>query len=164
MTSLRQIDANRRNADKSTGPQTDEGKAVSARNAERHGLRSARLRIKGENSVELADFAGRLRTQLAPATELEHFLVERIVATAWRLRRVPSLEAALFRNDRLDVFETFLNSNQLGRAQDLSRYEVTLERSLYKGLHELQRMQAARRGEHVPLAQAVDVDVSISDG
>lgn len=44
----------------------------------------------------------------------------------------------------------------------LSRYEVTLERSLYKALHELQRLQAARDGQVVPLPEAVDVDVSVS--
>jgi DNA helicase HerA-like ATPase len=43
----------------------------------------------------------------------------------------------------------------------LSRYEVTLERSLYKALHELQRLQAARDGQAVPLP--VVVDVSLSD-
>jgi hypothetical protein len=44
----------------------------------------------------------------------------------------------------------------------LSRYEVTLERSLYKALHELQRLQAARDGQAVPLPEAVDVDIFIS--
>jgi len=44
----------------------------------------------------------------------------------------------------------------------LSRYEVTLERSLYKALHELQRLQAARDGQAVPLPEAVEVDISIS--
>jgi len=42
----------------------------------------------------------------------------------------------------------------------LSRYEVTLERSLYKALHELQRLQAARDGQAVPLPVVVDVSVS----
>ena len=43
----------------------------------------------------------------------------------------------------------------------LSRYETAIERSLYKALHELQRLQAARRAEgNVPLPVAVDVDVS----
>jgi hypothetical protein len=43
----------------------------------------------------------------------------------------------------------------------LSRYETAIERSLYKALHELQRLQAARRAEgNVPPPVAVDVDVS----
>jgi len=39
---------------------------------------------------------------------------------------------------------------------------VTLERSLYKALHELQRLQAARDGQAIPLPEAVDIEVSIS--
>jgi hypothetical protein len=43
----------------------------------------------------------------------------------------------------------------------LSRYETTIERSLYKALHELQRLQAARYNEgSVPPPAAIDVDVS----
>jgi hypothetical protein len=44
-----------------------------------------------------------------------------------------------------------------------TRYEVTLERSLYRALHELQRLQAARAGQPVPLPEAVDVDVFVSE-
>ena len=42
----------------------------------------------------------------------------------------------------------------------LSRYETAMERSLYKALHELQRLQAARQGKEVPVPVAVDIDVS----
>ena len=42
----------------------------------------------------------------------------------------------------------------------LSRYETSMERSLYKALHELQRLQAARQGKEVPVPLAVDIDVS----
>lgn len=44
--------------------------------------------------------------------------------------------------------------------EKLSRYETTLERSLYKALHELERRQAARNGQMVPLPVAVDVNLS----
>ena len=44
----------------------------------------------------------------------------------------------------------------------LSRYESTLERGLFKALHELQRLQAERQGDAVPLPEAVDVEVSVS--
>jgi hypothetical protein len=44
----------------------------------------------------------------------------------------------------------------------LARYETTLERSLYKALHEFQRLRAARNGQPVPVPEAVDVDVSVS--
>jgi hypothetical protein len=45
----------------------------------------------------------------------------------------------------------------------LSRYEATLERSFYRALHELERLQAARLGQAVPLPEAVDVSVSGSE-
>jgi hypothetical protein len=44
----------------------------------------------------------------------------------------------------------------------LSRYEAAIERSLYKALHELQRLQAARSGQPVPPPVAVDVDVTVA--
>ncbi|MBI2945185.1 MAG: hypothetical protein HYY25_13400 [Candidatus Wallbacteria bacterium] len=46
---------------------------------------------------------------------------------------------------------------------NLARYEAAIERSLYRALHELQRIQAARSGQSVPLPAAVEVDVSVSD-
>jgi hypothetical protein len=42
----------------------------------------------------------------------------------------------------------------------LSRYETSMERSLYKALHELQRLQAARKGQPMPVPVAVDIDVT----
>ena len=57
---------------------------------------------------------------------------------------------------------TFIRDADKGNAfSKLSRYETTLERSVYKALHELQRLQAARRTEgNVPPPVAVDLDVS----
>ena len=46
---------------------------------------------------------------------------------------------------------------------NLTRYETTIERGVLKALHELQRLQAARKGELVPLPLAVDVNLSGSD-
>jgi hypothetical protein len=54
--------------------------------------------------------------------------------------------------------ETYVSGeNSLAK---LSRYEATLQRNLMRALHELQRLQAARKGEHVPAPVAVDVDVA----
>jgi hypothetical protein len=75
------------------------------------------------------------------------------------------LDRARCERDREEVF--------LGRSFDadakesdtfgkLARYETTLERSLYKALHEFQRLRAARNGQPVPVPEAVDVDVSVS--
>ena len=96
MTSQRQIEANRRNATNSTGPRTTRGKAVVALNAVQHGLLSRQAVIQGESEAELIDLGKRLRGQLAPMGELELLLADRIVSTAWRLRRAIALETLLF--------------------------------------------------------------------
>jgi hypothetical protein len=160
MTSERQAEANRQNAQKSTGPRTPAGKAVVALNGIKHGLLSRESLIKGESEAELVDFGKRLRAKLAPVGELELLFADRVISTAWRLRRVVAVETMHF-NGEHSVDYAF---NDCGREKMgvLSRYEMTLERSLYKALHELQRLQAARDGQAVPLPEAVDVDISIS--
>ena len=169
MTSDKQIEANRRNARKSTGPRTQEGKARVGNNAVKHGLLSQDVLVPREDREALRELSERLREELEPVGELEDMLVDRIVAAHWRLRRLGRVEA--------DIFINFYRaSNNLGGAfmQDshhanafskLSRYEVPIERSLYKALHELQRLQAARRAEdNVSPPLAVDVDVSRVSG
>jgi hypothetical protein len=160
MTTPRQAEANRRNARKSTGPRSPAGKAAVGLNNMKHGLLSRASLVKGESEAELVDFGKRLRSQLAPVGELELLLADRMVSTAWRLRRLVSLEAMLFdREEEPDAAFIGYGREKMGI---LSRYEVTLERSLYKALHELQRLQAGRAGQPVPLPEAVDVDVFVS--
>ena len=159
MTSERQAEANRQNAQKSTGPRTPAGKAVVALNGIKHGLLSRESLIKGESEAELVDFGKLLRAKLAPVGELELLFADRVISTAWRLRRLVAVETMVF-NRGHSVDYVFNNSRETMGV--LSRYEVTLERSLYKALHELQRLQAARDGQAVPLPEAVDVDISIS--
>ena len=99
MTTQRKAEANRRNAIKSTGPRTPAGKAVVALNAMKHGLLSRESLVKGESEADLVDFGKRLRSQLAPAGEIELLLVDRIVSTAWRLRRLVAVETMLFNKE-----------------------------------------------------------------
>src|SRR3954453_16889138 len=160
MTSQRQIEANRRNAPSSTGPRTPRGKAVVALNAAQHGLLSRQAVIQGESEAELIELGKRLRGQLAPSGELELLLVDRIVSTAWRMRRVLSLETMLFGNEGGDNSAYYSAAAYKGdreKLQLLSRYELTLERSLFRTLHELQRLQAKRQGQPVPPPVAVDL-------
>jgi len=160
MTSERQAEANRQNAQKSTGPRTAAGKAAVALNGIKHGLLSRECLLKGESETELVAFGRRLRAKLAPVGELELLLADRVVSTAWRLRRLIAVETLLF--DRERSVDSAFNNYGREKMGVLSRYEVTLERSLYKALHELQRLQAARDGQAIPLPEAVDIEVSIS--
>ena len=164
MTSQRQIEANRRNATSSTGPRTARGKAVVALNAVQHGLLSRQAVIRGESEAELVELGKRLRGQLAPLGELELLLVDRIVSTAWRLRRAVSLESMLFdmkSGDSSGLCGALAFKGDRDKLQLLSRYELTLERSLFRALHELQRLQAERCGVPVPPPVAVDLTVDV---
>ena len=84
--------ANRRNARKSTGPRTPEGKARSSLNAVTHGLFASTpvLFVSGHSEQE-ADrnrLVSALSKELFAESALEHYLVERIVNLAWQLLRV----------------------------------------------------------------------------
>jgi hypothetical protein len=96
MASDRQIEANRLNALRSTGPRTAEGKAVSSKNATTHGLSGRMVVIEGEDPLQFESMRQQLLDELQPVGALEGMLVERLAAVSWRLRRTPALEAALF--------------------------------------------------------------------
>ncbi len=76
MTSSKQVQANRRNALKSTGPKTAEGKATVRLNAMKHGLLSQEVLLPGEDEAAFAELGERLRAELQPVGELESMLVE----------------------------------------------------------------------------------------
>jgi hypothetical protein len=172
MASDKQIRANKRNARKSSGPKTPEGKAAVSHNALKHGLLSQEMLLPDEDESSLVQLSEHLHSQLQPVGELESLLVERIIAAAWRLRRVLTVEAEIYEAESSDRYTreeyglgmAFIrDANGANAFSKLSRYETTIERGLYKALHELQRLQAARRAEAnvvPPLAVDVDVDVS----
>jgi hypothetical protein len=97
MTSFRQIEANRRNANRSTGPRTEEGKRQSRRNALRHGL-TAETVIDGlEDSEDYRAFEAAVTADYDAQTAVERELVLRLASLLWRLRRIISIETDLLR-------------------------------------------------------------------
>lgn len=94
--SLRQLAANRANAQKSSGPRTAAGKAKSSMNAVKHGLTAVRIVLDGEDPAQFEDLRTRLLLEFEPQTALEEVLVDHLSGILWRLRRVPMLEVALF--------------------------------------------------------------------
>ena len=102
MTSEGKAEANRRNALKSTGPKTPEGKAAVRLNALRHGLLSREVLLPGEDGEALGELGERLGAELQPVGELENLLVDRVAAAVWRLRRLGRVEAGIFAWERLE--------------------------------------------------------------
>jgi len=182
MTTEKQIKANRENAKKSTGPKTEKGKAIVRYNALKHGLLSKEVLLEGEDEKSLMGLRRKLYRELKPISELELMLVDRIVANIWRLRRVLEVERNTMEWEKETEFENTYNfafdesTDEKRREvstrksirkmivnesiEKLLRYETSIERGIYRALHELQRIQSARKGEKPPAPLAVDVDVS----
>jgi hypothetical protein len=96
MATVAQIQANRLNAQKSTGPRTAAGKERASRNAIRHGLLAREAVIQGEDPEEFELYREGMLQELVPAGAVEAMLAERVVGLSWRLRRAERLQTAAF--------------------------------------------------------------------
>lgn len=114
MATARQIEANRLNAQKSTGPRTETGKAVACLNATRHGILASVAVAVGEEQPLFDAGRARLEEELQPATPLEEALVEKILISLWRSRRLLQAEAAAISLRR-----------RPGRIAELTSLEIT---------------------------------------
>jgi hypothetical protein len=168
MASAAQIAANRANAEKSSGPRTEEGKAKSARNALKHGLLAERLLLDGEDPEAWAALRADYFARLHPRGEAEARLVDRIAQLAWRRERGPVAEAAAWRGyarggwivdkkergqrrwdeDRDPVVAERATPIMNGVMSELLRvtaYEGRLSRELQRLVAELETLQQRRR-------------------
>ena len=96
MTSFKQIAANRRNALKSTGPRTEDGKLRSRQNALRHGLTAQTVITALEDAADYQAFEASIVSDYQPRSATERELVLRLASLLWRLRRSTSIETGLF--------------------------------------------------------------------
>ncbi len=155
MPTLSQIEANRRNSQKSTGPRSPEGKAISRFNALKSGVNAKSQVIPGEDASALDALASDYHLQFQPATPLECFLVDSLVNADWQLRRLRRVEAQLWgfhtdaAKDETDgIDEDYPLGHVFQRGIDafnrLQRRIDSTERSYYRALKELQRRPAGR--------------------
>src|SRR3954452_24245485 len=150
MTTLKQIEANRLNAKKSTGPRTAQGKSVARLNALKHGLFATDPIIQGEDPAHLEALRTGHYDRFQPATTDEHVLVAALVRDAWRLERCANSETAV----RVHAFERYKErDHQLSRcetsnAEDLMHLPRRIdaaERNYRRNLELLIKLQAARQ-------------------
>ena len=248
MTTHKQITANRRNAQKSTGPQTSAGKMTSKRNALAHGLRAAEILLPDEDEGAFRQFQQDVFSHFMPANALESEFVERIVGYLWRLRRCRRIESGLLgggaqvmelilHTGRQSYIDALIKSNDpmrpieelsqgellrrilifrlespsgyvesdriidrmsnedladlmcettkkekqsnpltydiaLGFSENMSkddmlsklaRYETSLDRALYRCMHELQRLQAIRMNQPASVPPTLDLNITMDD-
>jgi hypothetical protein len=117
MASLKQIEANRRNARKSTGPATQEGKDNSRRNAVRHGLTAETVIGAIEDAEDYKAFEAAIITDYDAQSAVERELVLRLASLLWRLRRAAAIETGLFeiQADHLSAFRRARQANSVSR-------------------------------------------------
>jgi hypothetical protein len=97
MTSLRQIEANRRNSENSTGPRTEDGKQRSRRNALRHGLCADTVVDVVEDVDDYRAFEAAIIADYDAQAAAERELVLRLASLLWRIRCAASIETDLLR-------------------------------------------------------------------
>lgn len=148
-SSPRKIEANRRNAKKSTGPKTSVGKVMSSWNSTKHGLLSKTLPIiSGQHKRQFTRLLSSLQQDLEPVGTLEKVLVEKIAMEYWRLGIATWYEAGAFAESRP------FSHTAIDR---IVRYHATINRQLYQAINQLERLQRLRKGDNVPAPLNVQV-------
>jgi hypothetical protein len=173
MATESQINANRQNAQLSTGPRTPEGKAASSANATKHGLSAGFRVLDNENQEEFDELIAEYHRTFKPANTHEQFLIEEMVQSRWRLARVRRLEAELIEDmvarrgfDDADTMMVSALRNDTAHAlTTLQRYATALQRAAFRTLDQLlalRKLEAraardlARRNEPNSRASASD--------
>src|ERR687891_1783428 len=138
-------EASRRNGAKSRGPKTAEGKARSAQNALKHGLRAQKhMVLHGESTTAFEALEAALLEELAPEGALQTVLARRVVAAAWRLERAERIESGLFAWNQLggggrNLGLALIRDCNNGRAvTTLLRYRGSANAEFWRALRTLQ--------------------------
>src|ERR1700729_888500 len=167
MASQSQNEANRRNAQKSTGPRTQEGKDRSRRNGLQHGLTAKTCMLEDEDPEALVDLLNEIREKFNPQDTDEDFLIECMAKARFKYNRIMPLEAAIY-NLRLSVDRTpkeitealgvngqrawayMPDANGGNALSKRARYETSLLREYDRSRQELEKLQKIRAARPAP--------------
>ena len=141
MATLKQIEANRRNALQSTGPTSPDGKARSSQNAVKHGLSSNEFFLIDGEEPALEEFLAGFAADLQPDGALENELFRQLTHAAWGLRRARQLEVIVGDEEHADPLA---DSDAEARMARLDRHSRRLERTFHRALKELRALQTER--------------------
>jgi hypothetical protein len=169
----KQFEANRQNAQKSTGPKTPEGRAAVRLNGVKHGLTAETIVLKGESQADFTAMLDSFEAEHDPTTPTEEALVVQLALANWRLRRLYHQEAGFYtcQLQSLTGMQKDLNLDDAGRMGHaaawsestlnmFNRQEGRLERTFYRALHELQRLRKEREANLALVSQSTTVIVN----
>ena len=163
--SLKKTESNRINAKKSTGPNTKSGKSAVKYNALKHGIYTKDVVLPTEDVTQYRELLAAFRLEYEPETPTETYLIENVVSSIWRRRRVQASEVGLQdllrceQAERIEAnFENISTNAEMANAMrsdfthgrmlsDLWRHDARLERSISRSLKELQRLKSLRPNE-----------------
>jgi hypothetical protein len=162
VASARQIAANRRNAQKCTGPVTEEGKRTSRMNALKHGMSARTLVLPYEDEIEYHELRAKLIEGYQPANNQELMLVDQIAAGYWRTARARAYERQMLAGQvatrKLDnglapapdpnhddyAGAVVLTKEPKTSFENYFRYDASIERALYRAINALEKIQSRR--------------------
>lgn len=153
MLTEKQLEANRRNAQHSTGPGTPEGKARSSRNNLRHGLTGQIALLPAEDRAAYDAFCAELIGSLNPETPLERQLAQSIAEDSWRLNRICAIETNMFAlgrgSERREIQAALADARTFAehaaKFNLLTTYEQRIHRGRQRNLNLLRELQAERK-------------------
>jgi hypothetical protein len=152
MATSAQTLANQANAQHSTGPKTDAGKAKASRNNIRHGLCLGILVLSDEDQAYQRNFEAKMRLEMKPAGAIEETLFGQFLDAHMRLRKIQQMIGALiFQHDE----DPLVVDAAAAEVNQLSRYRAAAEMQLYSTVNELMELQTTRlyRELHVVKAE-----------
>lgn len=155
MSSVIQIAANRRNAQNSTGPRTQSGKAASSRNAMKSGIYAETLSIRGEYPDELERLTAQYHREFQPVTPRERDLVDSMVRSEWFIRRMGLVETQLWSHHFQKIDSSFPTDrfDNLQRRFPLGQAFVALSRDLERLQRRLNALERSNRAAQQELAE-----------
>lgn len=137
-----QIEANRANAQLSTGPATAEGKERSSRNATRHGLNSTANIVTAEDQPAYDALVCSLKEEIGPEGALEEIAFDRLITARWQMIRVQRLQSDLL--EKSGGADPLKHPDTKKDAELYMRYYVRYEGSYNRAMRELKDHQTAR--------------------
>src|SRR5258708_2103000 len=156
MVSEKQLEANRRNAQKSTGPKTAIGQSNSSRNNLRHGLTGHISLLPTEDCEPHDTFCNSLSASFNPETPRETQPAQSVAEDSWRLNRARAIETNMFalghdhqhREAQLALADAATFQTQAAAFNLLSIYEQRINRNLQRNMKLLAGLQAESKAQH----------------
>src|ERR1700729_3021040 len=156
MVTEKQLEANRRNAEKSTGPKSAASKAISSRNNLRHGLTGHISLLPTEDREAHDAFCNELADSFRPETPMERQLAQSVAEDSWRLNRARAIENNMFalghghqhREAQIALADAATFLAQAAAFNLLSIYEQRINRNLQRNMKLLGELQTERKAQH----------------